>query len=161
MVNTAKYVVDTCSFTTLRRLYPQDVFPGAWQAVTEMADNGVIISSHEVLLELENQEDIITEWARKNQSIFKPLLFDIQQKASDILSKYPNLLDLHNSKSNADPFLIATAIIYKCSIVTEELPAGLGAKLLKIPNICKELNIDYIHLLDLFRIEKVQLEMKT
>jgi hypothetical protein len=160
MDSTPKYVVDTCSFTALRRIYPQDVFPGAWQAVTQMAENGLIISSKEVLIELEGQEDIITEWARNNRQIFIPLLSEIQQKAMEILGNFPNLLDLNNLKSNADPFVIATAILNNCIVVTEEDPSGNGAKLIKIPNVCNALGIGCIRLLDLLRAEQVRLEIK-
>jgi hypothetical protein len=155
-----KYVVDTCSFTALRRIYPPDVFPGAWQAVSEMAECGRIISSAEVLIELEDQEDIVTDWARNYRQIFIPLLTEIQQKAVEILGKFPNLLDLNNQKSNADPFVIATAIINGCVIVTEEEPTGGGAKLIKIPNVCKAVGIQCIHLLDMLRAEQVRLDIQ-
>ena len=64
-----KYVIDTCSFTTLRRVYPLDVFPGAWEAITQMAELGLIISSNEVYIELQEQEDIVTEWAKNHRNI--------------------------------------------------------------------------------------------
>ena len=157
MEKTPKYTVDTCSFTTLKRVYPQDVVPGAWDAISEMADSGIIISSHEIYLELEVQDDGVFEWARNHQNIFLPLDDDIQIKAREILRDYPNLLDLRQLKSSADPFLIATAIVNSCSVVTEEQPTGLGSKLVKIPNVCRSLKVTCISLLDLMRAEGVRL----
>jgi len=153
-----KYVVDTCSFTTLRRVYPPDVIPGAWDAMSEMAALGIIISSHEVYLELEAQDDGVFEWAQDHKDIFLPLEAPIQLKAAEILNEYPNILDLKQSKSSADPFLIATAIVNSCSVVTEEQPTGIGSKKIKIPNVCRALGINCINLLDLMRAEGVRLD---
>ena len=141
MESTPKYVIDTCSFTALRRVYPHDVFPGAWQAISQMAEDAIIISSIEVYIELQEQEDIVTEWANNHRNIFLLLKNEIQLKASEILDQFPNLLDLNNMKSNADPFVIATAFLYDCTVVTEEDPTGNGAKLVKIPNVCNFLGI--------------------
>jgi len=155
-----KYVIDTCSLTELRRRYPNDVFPGAWEALTDMANSGMLISSTEVKLELETQDDQVTDWARKHSIIFVPLLPLIQEKAREILSAFPNLIDDKNLKSSADPFLIATAHVNGCTIVTEEMPSGKGANFVKIPNVCAELGISCINLVELLRIEKVKLEIK-
>jgi hypothetical protein len=155
-----KYVVDTCSFTELRRRYPDDVFPGAWEAISDMANSGILISSTEVRLELEAQDDSVTDWARKHSFIFVPLFSTIQVKAQEILSAFTNLIDDKNLKSSADPFLIATAIIKGCTVVTEETLSGKGAKLVKIPNVCATFSIPCINLLELLRIEKVKLDIK-
>ena len=155
-----KYVVDTCSFTALRRVYPNDVFPGAWQAISQMAESGRLISSIEVLIELEAQEDIITDWARKHRQIFLPLFTDIQNKATEVLRDFPNLLDLNNQKSSADPFLIATAILNQCVVVTEETAKGNGAKVIRIPNVCMTLGLTCFNLLELFRTENIRLDIQ-
>lgn len=157
MERTPKYVVDTCSFTTLKRVYPPDVVPGAWDAISEMADSGIIISSREIYLEIEAQDDGIYEWARNHQDIFVPLEDSIQVKATEILRDYPNILDLRQLKSSADPFLIATAMVKSCAVVTEEQPTGPGSKIIKIPNVCRSLNVTCISLLDLLRAEGVRL----
>jgi hypothetical protein len=152
--------MDTCSFTALRRVYPNDVFPGAWQAISQMAESGMLISSIEVLIELEAQEDIITDWARKHRQIFIPLFPDIQNTATEILRDFPNLLDLNNQKSSADPFLVATALLNKCIVVTEETAKGNGAKVIRIPNVCSNLGVPCLNLLELFRTEKVRLNIQ-
>jgi hypothetical protein len=152
------YVIDTCSFTELRRRYPQDVVPGAWKVLLQFAESGILISSNEVWLELEAQEDQVTDWAREHRKIFISLNPDIQIKATEILASYPNLLDIKKQKSSADPFLIATAIVEGGIVVTQETPNGFGSKYVKIPNVCQELKVPYIDLLELFRREKVKLD---
>ncbi len=153
-----KYVVDTCSFTTLNRIYPYDVMPGAWDAVSDLAENGILISSNEVFLELEAQDDGIFKWAQNHISIFLPLDENIQITATEILKDYPNILDLRQSKSSADPFVIATAKVKSCCVVTEEQPNGPGSRYLKIPNVCRLMDIDCINMLEMLRIEGVRLK---
>lgn len=160
MEKTPKYAVDTCSFTILKRVYPLDVAPGAWDAISEMADSGIIISSQEIYLELEAQDDGVFEWARNHQHVFLPLEDAIQTKAIEILRDFPNILDLRQLKSSADPFLIATAIVKSCSVVTEEQPTGPGSKIVKIPNVCRSLNIKCMSLLELMRAEGIRLEIR-
>jgi hypothetical protein len=160
MEKTPKYAVDTCSFTTLKRVYPPDVAPGAWDAITDMADSGIIISSQEIYLELEAQDDGVFDWARNHQYVFLPLEDVIQTKATEILKDFPNILDLRQSKSSADPFLIATAIVKSCFVITEEQPTGPGSKILKIPNVCRSLNVKCMSLLEMMRAEGVRLEIR-
>ena len=96
----------------------------------------------------------------KSSKYFIPLKQEIQIKASEILSQFPNLLDLNNMKSNAGAFVIATAILRNCTVVTEEDPTGNGAKLVKIPNVCSTLSVKYLKLLDLLRTEQIRLDIQ-
>ena len=66
------------------------------------------------------------------------------------------MLDLKKSKSGADPFLIAVAMLHKCSIVTEEKPSG-GPHKSKIPDVCKAYSIECIPLLEMLRRECLRL----
>lgn len=159
MENAPKYAIDSCSLIKLYELYPYDIAPGAWDALNEMTDSGILISSSEVFIELNYQDDEVLKWAKEHQQIFFALSPIIQLKASKVLNNFPNLIDLRKPKSSADPFLIATAIVESCIIVTEELPNGPDSKFVKIPNVCKELNIRYINLLELMRLEGVKLEL--
>jgi len=150
-----KYVIDTCSLIELRRTYPKDVFPGVWDKVGELAESEILISVEDVYEELKVQDDEVLEWANEHVE-FKPLDEQIQIKASEILENYPNLLNLKKRKSSADPFLIATAMVFSCSVITEETPSG-GGPYLKIPDICRSNGIDCIRLLDMLRTENLRL----
>ncbi len=46
------YVVDTCSFTTMHKTYPRDVFSGVWDKVIELIEAERSISVDEVLHEI-------------------------------------------------------------------------------------------------------------
>ena len=119
-----KYVIDTCSLTQMRRVYPRSVFPGVWQKITELADSGIIVSCEDVFEELKMQEfDELLLWALEREHIFIPLDEETQIQATLILSTYSNLIDIKKKKSSADPFVIALAITKNCTVVTEEQPS--------------------------------------
>jgi len=148
-----KYAIDTCSLTQLRRTYPKDVFPGVWDKMGELAEIGALISIEDVYEELKVQEEVL-QWADEHSEIFKPLDEQVQIKTREILEEHPNLIDLKRRKSGADPFLIATAMVFSCSVVTEENPGG-GPNRPKIPDVCRANRIDCIRLLQMLRAEQL------
>ena len=153
---TAQYGIDTCSLTALRRVYPNDVFPGVWAKVSMLAHVDILTAIELVLTELEVEDDEIWQWARTNASMFCPLDEPIQLKASKILSTHPNLIDLKRRKSAADPFIVAHAIVHSCVVVTEEKPSG-GPHRSKIPDVCKAYGIGCIPLIEMLRREGLRL----
>jgi Domain of unknown function (DUF4411) len=150
------YVIDTCSLIAMTETYPIDVFPGVWSKVEDLVDRNILISVEDVLVELSSKDDDIHKWAKSRGGIFRELDGDIQYSAIEILTSHPNLLDLKNKKSSADPFLIAVARANGGIVVTEEVYSG-GPDRPKIPDVCKHYNIDCINLLTMLRNEKLKL----
>jgi hypothetical protein len=136
----------------MQRVYPRDVFPSAWMKLDELASNGALISSEQVLEELRVQDDGAHEWALRKKDIFWPLDAPIQKHATLILAKYGTLIDLRKRKSGADPFVVATAIQSSSCVVTEERPSG-GPGRVKIPDVCKAYKVECICLLEMLRRE--------
>ncbi|TDY03001.1 DUF4411 family protein [Thiohalophilus thiocyanatoxydans] len=147
-----KYLIDTCSLTKMRHTYPEDVFPDPWLKLTELADSGILISAEDVWEELNVFEDEISSWAQSRHNFFQPLTPDIQLRATEILSSHPGLLDLRKNKSSADPFVIATAVEFDCSVVTEEKASNSYIRP-KIPNVCSDLSVECIDIVEMFRRE--------
>ena len=139
----------------MRRIYPPDVFPGAWAKLSSLADLGLLVSIEEVSEELKCQEDdIVCEWAREHSAIFHALDGPVQKIAREILSTHSNLVDLKRHKSGADSFVVAHAILNKCTVVTEENPSG-GTNKSKIPDVCRAYNVECIKLLEMLRRERL------
>jgi hypothetical protein len=135
----------------MRRVYPRDIFPTVWDLMSQWADAGIIWSIELVYDELEVQDDEVLDWAKKRKEIFVPLDEQIQNHASRVLAKWPNLIDLKKRKSGADPFVIGHALQHKTAVVTEEKPVGPGAKHVKIPNARRDFSVNCINLLELLR----------
>jgi len=143
-------MIDTSSFTILRREYPRDVFAPVWDHVGSLLNSGQILSCEDVYIELIQQDDILAKWIKEYKRVFLPLDEDTQEVAKDILRKFPTLVDLKKKKSSADVFLIASAIREGCTVVSEENKSG-GPQKVKIPDVCREMNVRCIRLLDLIR----------
>lgn len=156
-IQSLKYVIDTCSFTALQRVYPTDVFPGVWDLMDKLATDGLIGSVEDVMEELKSQDDFLHKWARRHKKIFLPLDGEIQAQATRILSTHETLVDLKKRKSGADPFIIATAIVVSGTVVTEERPSG-GPPKVKIPDVCKSYKVPCITILELLRAEGLKLK---
>ena len=88
---TPKYVFDTGPFINLKN-YPNDVFTSLWDNFLQMIEEDEIISSSEVLRELQDYDDEIAVWAKTQKKIFVRPSIDEQLEVQKILAKYPNLV---------------------------------------------------------------------
>ena len=154
--NNVRYAIDTCSLAAMKRTYPVDVFPGAWVKLNKLAESKILISTDQVLAELQLQDDEVLGWAKSFKDIFLPFDEEMQNEVHQILKAYPNFVDLKRRVSGADPFVVATAMINSCAVVTEEKPSG-GPHRLKIPDICRAYNVECINVLGMLRQEGLKL----
>jgi hypothetical protein len=90
------------------RYYSPDVFPSLWKQMEAAAADGTILAVQDVLLELERQDDDVFAWAKRHVT-FVQLEDEIQASATEILARYPQLVNTRRSRSVADPFVIALA----------------------------------------------------
>ncbi len=120
--------------------------------LSNLVEEGLMISVEDVLEELAMFDDEILRWAKENGHIFLPLSENIQARAVQILTSHPGLLDLKKNKSSADPFVIATAIEHSCTVVTEEKSLNSPTRH-KIPDVCSAYRVDCIPILEMFRRE--------
>jgi len=146
------YVVDTCSFTELRRTYPRPHFDAVWKLIERVADEGRLVSVEDVFLELDAQDDEVAEWARARRGLFLPLTEELQAKAREILSTHPTLVDVKKRKSGADPFLVALGVLRHACVVTQERRSG-GPPAVKIPDVCAAYGVRCVPLLQLLQDE--------
>jgi|SRR5947208_1634745 len=117
------YSVDTSAFLDAWvRYYPLDVFPGMWQQMDLAAKNGTLLASDEVLRELEKKDDGAHEWVKARPEMLVKLDKEIEVHVSEIMRRYPRLVDTKKGRSVGDPFVIAVAqavsglSTYVCSV---------------------------------------------
>lgn len=143
-----KYAIDACALIEAAKIYnlKKRAFSLIWERLDELITQGRLLSSCEVFEELKDPD--IVEWAKQRRGIFLPLNESIQSKTREILSKYPNIIKIRGKKgdSNADPFLIATALLNDCTVVTNEKPGDESSGDWKIPNVCRQYNVECINL---------------
>ena len=144
-----KYCFDTSAFIQpWIEHYPIDIFPSVWSKLDELIQTNEIISSEEVLREIKRKDDELLSWIKRNSNMFMDIDNDIQFEVSKIMRTFPKLVDERHGKSIADPFVIATAIITKTTVVTYE--KGGNQNRPKIPSVCKYFNIRCIQEFSVF-----------
>ncbi len=148
-----KYSIDTSALIGgWYRRFPPDIVPGFWDNLDELIQNGNLKATEEVLVELEKKDDAIHNWVKERENLFILIDEEIQFVVREILSNHKTLIDSRRNRSSADPFVIALAKINSSIVITEESPTQSNNRP-HIPDVCDALNIEYINLIDLSRIE--------
>lgn len=145
------YCVDTSAWLDgWVRDYPPDVFPSMWVKIEELIAGGVIVSSEEVYVELAKKSDGIHTWIKARKTMLIPLTDEIQEAAIDMLGEFPRLVDTIKGRSQADPFVIASAAVLGATVVTGENFTNNMEKP-KIPDVCRAREIPCITFLEMLR----------
>jgi len=132
------------------RDYPPDVFPSMWEKLAECVAAGVLKCSEEVYVELKKKDDGLYDWLKAHKKVLVPIDEASQGIVLELLEAYPRLVDTHRNRSQADPFVIATAEQLQAVVVTGEKPRG-KLDVPKIPDVCDARNIRCISFLEMLR----------
>lgn len=138
------------------RLYPPDLFPAVWAKLGELAKSGVIVAPADVRLELERQKDDLFDWAKGVPELFKDSDRAVMEAFTEIVNAHPDFLKVNSTKSGADPFVVAFAIVHGLPVVTYETLAKQNAAP-KIPNVCNARGIPCVSVVDVLRAEGFKL----
>jgi hypothetical protein len=114
------------------------------------AKNGDVFVIEEVLRELERKDDGIHKWIKEREAMVVPIDAVVQEYVVEIMSKYSRLVDSKKNRSVGDPWVIALAQARALTVVTGEKSTGTLLKP-KIPDVCKDLGVPCIEIVDFFR----------
>lgn len=154
------YCIDTSALIDLKKWYSWVTFPTLWGKIGNLIKQGRLIAPQQVLKEIEKKDDELLKWLKKHKKMFRALDQQQVDRAKDILNKFPDLIDSEKEIPDADPFVIAVALQekdalylfkHKCVVITQEKFSRGGKP--KIPDVCKEYEIECISLVQLFREE--------
>lgn len=148
------YIADTSALIDLKDKYPMDIFEGLWKELEKLCKFKRFIAPEEVRKEI--RDDGLIKWLRKSDMLFISPDSEQVEKVKEILSKY-SFLAKEEGKANADPWLIALAIVRvrsqlfkgKHVILTQESKTKAN----RIPAVAKEYGIECYDLIELFRSE--------
>ena len=154
------YVIDTSSLVKLNKDNPIDVFPTIWEKLKYLVDKDRLVAPKEVLNEIIQNDDQLSEWAKNQKKMFKEPTPKQIELVKEILGKYPSLINT-DGKYSADPWVISlaielatnpqkTIIKIKRIVVSEE---KLRGNKVKIPLICDEYTIENMDIITMFRTE--------
>ncbi len=152
-----KYSIDASAIIDAWvRYYPIDLFPSFWDKFEEMIINGAGKAIEIIEREINRKDDGVTKWFKtKNLYYFFSEINDrIENSVATILKNenYQRLVEDRKGTFGADPFVIAFAQVENLIVVTGEKQSNNILKP-KMPDVCKELNIECINILELMRIE--------
>lgn len=154
-----KYLIDANVFMTAhRQLYPFDLAPSFWEQLVEKASDRIVIIE-EIQKEIRKGQDLLLEWYERECSKFTVLGIP----EPDIIEAYRLIINSVNASerytpsakqefaSSADSWLCAYGLAFGETIVTLETYDAEIKKRVKIPNVCREFEVEYIDLLQFMR----------
>ena len=150
------YCIDTSSWIDAKTFYSIRNFPSFWDKLDDLVTNKQTISPHEVYDELKQKDDEVFNWVNKRKQIFRVLDEEQVAVAKEIMAKFRGLIDEQKEIPDADPFVIALAIVVnkklalmgeKCAVITGEKPGSINKP--KIPDVCISYGIEYLNIISL------------
>ena len=114
------------------------------------AKNGDIFVIDEVVRDLERKDDDVYKWVRQREAMVVPIDAEVQSHVVEIMSKYGQLVDTKKNRSGSDPWVIALARARGLTVVTGEKATG-NLKKPKIPDVCRDLGVPCLEIVDFFR----------
>ncbi|MGB8479146.1 MAG: DUF4411 family protein [Acidobacteriaceae bacterium] len=148
------YCIDTSSLIAAwQERYPIENFPSFWVKIEGLIDAKRLRAPIDVLHETAKRSDELHAWLKKRPAMFLELDEAIQIEAAKLLAQFPRLVGEKKLRTSADPFVIALARVQGLQVVTDEKPTGTLSRP-NIPDVCTELDMIAVGLLQLIRIEK-------
>ncbi|MCX7835424.1 MAG: DUF4411 family protein [bacterium] len=159
------FVLDSNVFIQpARTFYAFDIVPTFWEKLKELAAQNKIVSIDKVFTELQKGNDELKVWSEKEfKQYFLPTTSEsVQTEFKELM----RLVQNHSSytdvakrtfANDADGWLIAFAKAKQYDVVTNEGTAGSNTTKIKIPNLCKEFNVQCHNLFEMLRMLKVKL----
>jgi len=138
------YIFDNSPLSVLFKNYYRGRFPSLWKNFDALIANGAIVSTREVLREIEDSSIAeLRDWAKSNPNVFTiPTAAEgtFIAKIYGVIHFQQNIEQqkLLKGGRNADPFEIAKAATDGKTVVTMEM---LKPNAAKIPNICKHFQV--------------------
>ena len=102
-----------------------------------------IVTCSEIIEEVNDAG--IKKWFLDLHGEILPIDDEIQENVKKVVTSNPQLVDFKQMKSSGDAFLIATAIKYGLTVITEENKKGEK----KIPFVCRDLRVPCVDILGL------------
>lgn len=147
-----KYIIDSSSIFSQKDNEPhrRTVYRGLWKRIEQLIQKKEIVTSSEIADEIKDKD--LETWLRNQQCVILPIDESIQQNVTRVVSNNPKLVDFKQVKSSGDAFLIATAMEYHLTIITEENQDSPY----KIPKVAENMGVKAIDINELCQIEDWQ-----
>ena len=146
------YSLDASSLIEAYHSYPMEIFPSLWHELERLIKIDRL-KMPEPVFDEEVKDEEIKEWCENKQlkSYIRVTIDQIDQNKVQAL--IPKLVNPKTGASGGDPWVVALAQDLPNSVVvTQEKPSGNKGRP-KIPNVCKDLEIECTNLIGLMEKE--------
>lgn len=161
------YLLDANVLITAYRVHYQfDFCPAFWDWLTKSHHNQKVYSVQRVLAEISDKDDKLRDWIRTlDKNFFLPTSKQTSKYVEEI-SKFILENDYKASEKKrflegADVFLIAHSMENNATVVTYETQVDQKSRKVKLPNVCKEFNVNCILPSDMLQIEKAKFILQS
>ena len=162
------YLLDANAYIEAKnRYYRMTICPGFWDWMDLGFASGQVGSIRMVFDELSKNGDTLSEWVKIRQHHFIEADDETTQEVfTEIVQfvvEHPDYKEPHfsNFLAVADPWLIAKAKTLGATVVTHEVLVPSGSKKVKIPNICREFDVDFCNTFDLLESVTAQFVLRN
>ena len=143
--NADKYIIDTSSILSQKDNEPhrRSINKTLWKHIDELILQHRIVTCSEIIEEV--NDDDLKKWYIVLSGEILPIDDKVQENVKKVVTTNPQLIDFHKVKSSGDAFLIATAMKYGLTVITEESKKGEK----KSPFVCQNLHVPCVDILGL------------
>lgn len=146
-----KYIMDTSSILSQKPGEPHNrlVYKSKWGKIEEYIKEHIIVTCSEVKEEIGDNE--IQQWLATYHCTVLEIDDTVQENVRKIVTENPKMIEFtgKSGTSSGDAFLIATAMKYGLTVITEENRDSPR----KIPQICKKYDISSVNVTQLCEAE--------
>lgn len=151
-------LLDANVFITAKNTYyGLDIVPAFWSWLEDQALVGTLASTDLIYDELKTGGDDLAEWVKER----KQLIFHVRSDSATVAGYVDRIHGwarqegyrdhaIANFMDCADPFLIAAATEWGYAVVTHEV-ASRSRKKIKIPDVCRFLDVPYENTFEMMR----------
>lgn len=141
-----RYIIDTSAMLSQKEdeSYRRTVLRSQWAALDEMVKKEEIVTCSE--LKIEVQDKSVLEWMEACGMKVLPIDQEIQEFVRKVVKTNTTLVDFKFNKSSGDAFLIATAMKYGLTVISNEKKNAQT----RIPFTCQLLNVPCLSIIDFF-----------
>lgn len=124
---------------------PIDINKNFWNKLEESLASGGWVLLDAVVAEIKHDNDGLKKWCdtQKKKGLVKNISDDNKNRGVEINNAY-KMIDETTQKSTVDTYLIAYAEENKLTIFSREAFRANDTELYKIPDVCREFNIQII-----------------
>ena len=142
-----KYIMDTSSILSQKPGEPHNrlVYKSKWNKIESFIRENIIVTCSEVKEEIGDAD--IQKWLAIHQCTILEIDDIVQENVKKIVTENPKMIEFtgKSGTSSGDAFLIATAMKYGLTVITEENRDSPK----KIPQICKKYGINSVNVTQL------------